>query len=123
MTWQLRRNSLPVRRVRPSLKFRVARGRVAKARGHGPPGAFRCGSPGSPARFVPVIERAGWRLLAAVAVFLGLLIIRSTPLTPLLRMSTHAPTAHTSIAGPAAWLYLPGLVLVAVAAFGVTRLT
>ncbi|MGH3191363.1 MAG: hypothetical protein ACRDPY_13570 [Streptosporangiaceae bacterium] len=30
-----------------------------------------------------LIERAGWRLLVAVAVFLGLFIARDTPFTPL----------------------------------------
>lgn len=70
-----------------------------------------------------LIERAGWRLLVAVAFFLGLFVIRSTPLTPLLRMSTHTATLQTPVAGPAAWLYVPGLVLVAAAALGVTRLT
>jgi hypothetical protein len=41
----------------------------------------------------------------------------SAPLTPLLRMNTHPVTVHTSIAGPAAWLYVPGAVLIAAAAF------
>ena len=70
-----------------------------------------------------LIERAGWRLLVAVAVFLGLFAIRETPLTPLLRLSTHPATVQTPVAGPAAWLYLPGLALVAVAAFLAARLT
>jgi hypothetical protein len=70
-----------------------------------------------------LIERAGWRLLVAVAVFLGLFIIRDTPLTPLLRISTHPSTLHTAVGGPAAWLCVAGLVLVAAAASGVTRTT
>jgi hypothetical protein len=36
-----------------------------------------------------LIERAGWRLLVAVAVFLGLFVVRETPLMPLLRLSSH----------------------------------
>jgi ABC-type Mn2+/Zn2+ transport system ATPase subunit len=64
---------------------------------------------------VALIERAGWRLIVTVAVFFGLVVIRDTPLTPLLRMSTHPVTA--SVAGPTAWLYVPGAVLVAAAAF------
>jgi len=58
-----------------------------------------------------LIERAGWRLLIAVAVFLVLFIVRNTPMGPLLRLS------------PAAWLLLPGLALVAVAAFAATRVS
>ncbi len=42
-----------------------------------------------------LIERAGWRLLAAVAVFLGLFVARATPLAPLLRLSTHPATLQT----------------------------
>jgi ABC-type Mn2+/Zn2+ transport system ATPase subunit len=70
-----------------------------------------------------LIERSGWRLLVAVAVFLGLFVIRETPLTPLLRLSTHPATVQTPVAGAAAWLYLPGLALAAVAAFLAARLT
>ena len=70
-----------------------------------------------------LIERAGWRLLAAVAVFLCLFVARATPLAPLLRLSTHPATVQTPVTGPAAWLCLPGLALVAVAAFLATRLT
>ncbi len=68
-----------------------------------------------------LIERSGWRLIVAVAVFLALFIARDTPFTPLLRLSTHATTLRTSIAGPAAWLYIPGVILVAAAAILATR--
>jgi ABC-type Mn2+/Zn2+ transport system ATPase subunit len=70
-----------------------------------------------------LIERAGWRLLAAVAVFLVLFVARDTPLTPLLRLSTHPATLQTPAGGPAAWLWLSGLALMAVAAFLAARLT
>jgi ABC-type Mn2+/Zn2+ transport system ATPase subunit len=70
-----------------------------------------------------LIERAGWRLLIAVAVYLVLFVARDTPLGPLLRLSTHPTTLQTTVGGPAAWLFLPGLALVAVAAFLATRLT
>jgi len=70
-----------------------------------------------------LIERAGWRLLAAVAVFLVLFVARATPLAPLLRLSTHPATLQTPVGGPAAWLCLPGLALVAVAAVLAARLT
>jgi energy-coupling factor transporter ATP-binding protein EcfA2 len=63
---------------------------------------------------VALIERAGWRLIVTVAVFFGLVVIRDTPLTPLLRMSTHPVTA--SVAGPTAWLYVLGAILVAAVA-------
>ena len=70
-----------------------------------------------------LIERAGYRFLVAVAVFLGMFIIRHTPLTPLLTLATNPVTAHTSIAGPTAWLYGPGAVLLALAALLATRVT
>gem|GEM_PF-1626712 len=68
-----------------------------------------------------LIERAGWRLLTAVAVFLVLFVVRNTPMAPLLKLSTHPTTLQTPVGGPAAWLFLPGLALVAVAAFAATR--
>jgi ABC-type Mn2+/Zn2+ transport system ATPase subunit len=70
-----------------------------------------------------LIERAGWRLLTAVAVFLVLFVVRDTPLGPLLRLSTHPATLQTPVGGPAAWLFLPGLALGAVAAFAATRVS
>ena len=70
-----------------------------------------------------LIERAGWRLLTAVAVFLVLFIVRNTPMGPLLRLSTHPTTLQTPVGGPAAWLFLPGVALVAVAAFAATRVS
>lgn len=68
-----------------------------------------------------LIERPGWRLLTAVAVFLALFVVRNTPMAPLLKLSTHPTTLQTPVSGPAAWLFLPGLALVAVAAFLATR--
>ena len=70
-----------------------------------------------------LIERAGWRLLTAVSVFLILFIVRNTPMGPLLRLSTHPTTLQTPVGGPAAWLVLPGLALVAAAAFAATRVS
>jgi len=70
-----------------------------------------------------LIERAGWRLLTAVAVFLVLFVVRDTPMGPLLRLSTHPATLQTPAGGPAAWLFLPGLALVAVAAFAASRVS
>src|SRR5690349_3254532 len=68
-----------------------------------------------------LIERAGWRLLTAVTVFLVLFVVQNTPMAPLLKLSTHPTTLQTPVDGPAAWLFLPGLALVAVAAFLATR--
>jgi ABC-type Mn2+/Zn2+ transport system ATPase subunit len=70
-----------------------------------------------------LIERAGWRLLAAVALYLVLFVARVTPMTPLLRLSTHPATLATPAGGPAAWLFLPGLALMALAALLAARLT
>jgi hypothetical protein len=70
-----------------------------------------------------LIERIGWRLIVAVAVFLGLIIVQHTPLTPLLKLSTATATVATPVASQIAWLCLPGVVLVAVAAYLTTRLS
>jgi ABC-type Mn2+/Zn2+ transport system ATPase subunit len=70
-----------------------------------------------------LIERAGWRLITAVALLLALFVIRPTPLSPLLRMSTHPSTVLTPVGDQVAWLCLPGLLLAAAAAAIVTRLT
>jgi len=70
-----------------------------------------------------LIERAGWRLLAAVAVYLLLFVVRGTPMTPLLRLSTHPATLSTPVGGPALWLFLPGAALMAAAALLAARLT
>jgi len=69
-----------------------------------------------------LIDRMGYRLMTAVAVFLGLVVIQGTPMTPLLKLSTAAVTAATPVASQVAWLCLPGAALVAVAAFAATRL-
>lgn len=58
-----------------------------------------------------------------MAVFLVLFIVRNTPMGPLLRLSTHPTTLQTPVGGPAAWLVLPGLALVAAAAFAATRVS
>ena len=70
-----------------------------------------------------LIERMGWRLIVTVAVFLGLVIVQHTPLTPLLKLSAATVTAVTPVASQVAWLCLPGAVLVAVASYLTTRLT
>jgi len=43
--------------------------------------------------------------------------------TTLLRLATNPVTAHTSVSGPAAWLYGPGAVLLAAAALLASRVT
>ena len=52
-----------------------------------------------------------------------LFVARGTPMTPLLRLSTHPATPQTPAGGPAAWLFLPGLALMAAAALLAARLT
>src|SRR2546429_212010 len=49
-----------------------------------------------------LIERAGWRLLTAVTVFLVGFVVRNTPMAPLLKLSTHPTTLRTPAGGPAA---------------------
>jgi ABC-type Mn2+/Zn2+ transport system ATPase subunit len=69
-----------------------------------------------------LIDRMGYRLITAVAVFLGLVVIQGTPMTPLLKLSTAAVTSVTPVASQAAWLCLPGAALVALTALAATRL-
>jgi ABC-type Mn2+/Zn2+ transport system ATPase subunit len=70
-----------------------------------------------------LIERMGYRLLVAVAVFLGMIVLPHTPLTPLLRLSSNAVTLATPVSVQVAWLCVPGLVLMAAAAWTATRLS
>ena len=58
-----------------------------------------------------------------MALYLALVVFRHTPLTPLLRLSAHATTLHTPVTSQVALLSVPGAVMVAAAAFLVTRLT
>jgi ABC-type Mn2+/Zn2+ transport system ATPase subunit len=68
-----------------------------------------------------LIERIGWRLIVAIAVFLGLVIVRDTPMVPLLRLSTAAVNNATPVGTQALWLCVPGVALVAAAAYLATR--
>lgn len=68
-----------------------------------------------------LIERIGWRLIVAIAVFLGLVILRDTPMVPLLRLSTAAVTNATPVGSQVFWLCVPGAALVAAAARLATR--
>src|SRR5580693_1566683 len=46
-----------------------------------------------------LIERAGWRLLTVVAVFVVLFVVRNTPMAPLLKLRTHPTTLQTPVGG------------------------
>jgi ABC-type Mn2+/Zn2+ transport system ATPase subunit len=70
-----------------------------------------------------LVDRVGYRLLAAVSVFLALIIVPHTPLSPLLRLSSNAVTLMTPVSVQVAWLCVPGLVLMAIAAFAASRLS
>jgi hypothetical protein len=70
-----------------------------------------------------LIERFGWRMIAAIAVFLAMIVVKPTPMTPLLKLSTSATTIATPVGAQVAWLALPGVALVAVAAWLSTRVT
>jgi hypothetical protein len=73
---------------------------------------------------LPLPSGLTWRLLTAVALYLVLFIARGTPMTPLLlRLSTHTATLQTPVGSPASWLFVPGLTLMATAAFLSGRLT
>jgi len=70
-----------------------------------------------------LIDRLGWRMILTVLVYLGLLVLKPTPMTPLLKLSTAATTSATPVGTQAAWLAFPGAALVAVAAYLSTRVT
>jgi hypothetical protein len=70
-----------------------------------------------------LIERFGWRMIVAIAVFLGLIVVRPTPMTPLLKLSTTTTTVLTPVGTQVAWLVLPGIALVALGAYLSTRVT
>ncbi|HZR52580.1 MAG TPA: ATP-binding cassette domain-containing protein [Streptosporangiaceae bacterium] len=69
-----------------------------------------------------LIERMGWRLIVAVALFLSLVIARYTPMVPLLRLSTAAVSNATPVGTQAFWLCAPALALIAAAAHLATRI-
>jgi ABC-type Mn2+/Zn2+ transport system ATPase subunit len=64
-----------------------------------------------------LIERFGWRMVVTIAVYLVMLVVKHSPMTPLLKLSTSG----TAILGTVAWLALPGAALMAVAAYAATR--
>jgi len=68
-----------------------------------------------------LIERTGWRVIVAIAVFLGLIIVRDSPLTPLLRLSTAPVNDLTPVASQVFWLAAPGVILVAAGSYLATR--
>jgi hypothetical protein len=74
----------------------------------------------------PLIQRTGWRVCLATALFVALIAIRPTPMTELLRLSTNPPaTAHVrdiTVTLAAAWLAGTGAALTAVTAFLAARL-
>jgi ABC-type Mn2+/Zn2+ transport system ATPase subunit len=70
-----------------------------------------------------LIERFGWRITAAVLVFLVLVVPQPTPMTPLLKLSTAAVTAATPVGTQVAWLAIPGLALIAAGAYLSTLLS
>jgi ABC-type Mn2+/Zn2+ transport system ATPase subunit len=70
-----------------------------------------------------LIERTGYRLVVAVAAFLGLVVLHHTPMTPLLKLSTAAATNATPVASQVGWLCLSGVLLVAAASLAATRIS
>ena len=69
-----------------------------------------------------LIERIGWRLIVAVAVFLCLVIVRDTPMVPLLRLSTAAVNNATPVGTQVFWMCATAVALIAAAARLSTRL-
>jgi ABC-2 type transport system ATP-binding protein len=68
-----------------------------------------------------LIDRLGVRMIIAVAVYLVLIVVKDTPMTPLLTLITAPVNQLTPVNTQAAWLSLTGAALIALAAYLATR--
>jgi ABC-type Mn2+/Zn2+ transport system ATPase subunit len=68
----------------------------------------------------PLVDRAGWRICLAVALFLALLLVPVSPMHPLLLLATHP--AGGSVGAAAGLLAATGAALVGVTSFLASRL-
>jgi ABC-type multidrug transport system ATPase subunit len=70
----------------------------------------------------PLVERAGWRVCLAAALFLALLLIRVSPARPLLLLATHHGAGWGTVGAAAGLLAGTGAVLVAATTVAAIRL-
>jgi MFS family permease len=70
----------------------------------------------------PLVDRAGWRVCLAVALFLALLLIPVSPAHPLLLLATHHGAGWDTVGAAAGLLAAVGAVLVAATTFAASRL-
>jgi ABC-2 type transport system ATP-binding protein len=70
----------------------------------------------------PLVERAGWRVCLAAALFLALLLIRVSPARPLLLLATHHGAGWGTVGAAAGLLAGTGAVLVGAATVVAIRL-
>jgi ABC-type Mn2+/Zn2+ transport system ATPase subunit len=68
----------------------------------------------------PLVDRAGWRICLAVALFLALLLVPVSPMHPLLLLATHP--AGGSVGAAAGLLAATGAAVIGVTAFLASRL-
>ena len=68
----------------------------------------------------PLVDRAGWRICLAVALFLALLLVPVSPMHPLLLLATHPAGGQSAPA--AGLLAVTGAAVVGVTAFLASRL-
>jgi ABC-type Mn2+/Zn2+ transport system ATPase subunit len=68
----------------------------------------------------PLVDRAGWRICLAVALFLALLLVPVSPMHPLLLLATHP--AGGSVGAAAGLLAVTGAAIIGVTAFLASRL-
>ncbi len=69
----------------------------------------------------PIVDRAGWRICLATALFLALLLVPASPMRPLLLLTTQAAT-QSSLAAAAGVLAGTGAALIALTTFLAARL-
>jgi hypothetical protein len=70
----------------------------------------------------PLVDRAGWRICLAVALLVPLLIMRISPMFPLLRLTTHPASGGPAVFAAAGLLAGTALVLIGVTTFLASRL-
>jgi ABC-2 type transport system ATP-binding protein len=69
----------------------------------------------------PIVDRAGWRICLATALFLALLLVPASPMHPLLLLTTHAAT-QSSLATATGVLAGTGVALIGLTTFLAARL-
>jgi hypothetical protein len=70
----------------------------------------------------PLVDRVGWRVCLAVGLFVALLVVRVSPMLPLLRLTTHPGSGGPAVLAAIAVLAGAGVAVIVVTAFLAGRL-